>query len=123
ASWCTALQHFGTASLADVLGPAVDLAEGGFPMYAALHSAIVKVAERYRTDWPTSATIYLQDARPAPEGTLIRNPDWARTLKGAIDDSLRTNSGGREAAIPTAGDNLYHSTLAQTYDMFSCSNA
>ena len=30
ASWCTALQHFGTASLADVLGPAVDLAEGGF---------------------------------------------------------------------------------------------
>ena len=60
ASWCTALQHFGTASLADVLGPAVDLAEGGFPMYAALHNAIVKVAERYRTDWPTSAALYLQ---------------------------------------------------------------
>src|SRR5436305_144053 len=31
AAWCTALQHFGTRSLAEVLGPAVDLAEGGFP--------------------------------------------------------------------------------------------
>src|SRR3979411_2240212 len=36
ASWCTALQHFGTASLADVLGPAVELAEHGLPMYSAL---------------------------------------------------------------------------------------
>src|SRR5438270_11592264 len=33
AAWCTALQHFGTASLADVLGPAVDMAEHGFPVY------------------------------------------------------------------------------------------
>src|SRR5438874_2216170 len=107
ASWCTALQHFGTASLADVLGPAVDLAEGGFPMYAALNNAIVKVAERYRTDWPTSAALYLQDARPAPEGTLIRNPEWARTLKGAIDASLRAASDGRDAAIQAAVDYFY----------------
>src|SRR5687768_1763634 len=51
ASWCTALQRFGTAALADVLGPAVDLAEGGFPMYATMRTAIIKVAERYRVEW------------------------------------------------------------------------
>src|SRR5438105_7203454 len=44
ASWCTALQHFGTVSLADALGPAVDLADGGFPMYTALYNGIVQVA-------------------------------------------------------------------------------
>src|SRR5438067_3177189 len=123
ASWCTALLHFGTASLADVLGPAVDLAEGGFPMYAALHSAIVKVAERYRTDWPTSAALYLEDARPAPEGTLIRNPDWAHTLKGAIDASLRAASSGREAAIQAAIDYFYTGPVAQAAVEFSSRNA
>src|SRR5436190_5053206 len=40
ASWCTALLRFGTASLTDVLGPAVALAESGFPVYQALHDAI-----------------------------------------------------------------------------------
>src|SRR5215207_8119360 len=52
AAWCTALQRFGTASLADVLGPAVELAEGGFPMYTAMRNAILKLAERYRVEWP-----------------------------------------------------------------------
>src|ERR671937_147102 len=107
ASWCTALQHFGTASLADVLGPAVDLAEGGFPMYTALHNAIARVAERFRQQCPTSAAIYLQDGRPAAEGTLIRNPEWARTLKGAIDASVRAGSDGREAGIQAAVDYFY----------------
>src|SRR4030081_3598725 len=32
-SWCTALLEFGTASLADVLGPSVELAANGDPVY------------------------------------------------------------------------------------------
>src|SRR6202163_2723193 len=50
ASWCTALQHFGTASLAEVLGPAVELAESGFPMYAALRNGVARVADRFLTE-------------------------------------------------------------------------
>src|SRR5207248_10071579 len=63
ASWCTALQHFGTASLADVLGPAVEMAEGGFPSYRALGDGVAKVADRYQHEWPTSAAIYLPHGR------------------------------------------------------------
>src|SRR5436190_7456890 len=59
ASWCTALQHFGTASLADVLGPTVEMAEAGFPVYAAMRNAIAKGAARYTSEWPTSAEVYL----------------------------------------------------------------
>src|SRR5205807_10366406 len=84
AAWCTALQHFGTASLADVLGPAVELAENGFAMYAALRNGIARVAERYQNEWPTSAAVYLPNGQLLDEGELIRNPDWARTLEGAI---------------------------------------
>src|SRR5688500_14250847 len=37
-SWCAALERFGTATIEDVLGPSVELAESGFPLYATLRS-------------------------------------------------------------------------------------
>jgi gamma-glutamyltranspeptidase/glutathione hydrolase len=117
------LQHFGTASLADVLGPAVDLAERGFPMYRTLRNSIFKYAERYLAEWPTSAAIYLKDGMPISDGELIRNPDWARTMKGAIDASLRQTSQGREAAIQAAIDYFYSGPVAKRAVEFSTQNA
>ncbi|HYW86852.1 MAG TPA: gamma-glutamyltransferase, partial [Chloroflexota bacterium] len=121
AGWCTALRRFGTLSLKDVLGPAVELAEGGWPMYAALRNGILKVAERYRTEWPTSAAIYLRDGQVAENGELIKNPDWARSLKGAIDASLRETS--REASIQAAIDYFYAGPIAQQAVQFATDNA
>src|SRR5712691_11658995 len=63
-AWCTALRAFGTKSLAEVLGPAVDLAEGGFPSYTGLGNGIARRADRFANEWPTSAAIYLQAGRP-----------------------------------------------------------
>ncbi len=123
ASWCTALLNYGTASLADVLGPAVELAEGGFPMYTALRNGITPVAERYLQEWPTSAAVYLPNGRLAAEGELIRNPDWARSLKGAIDASLREAQFGRQASIQAAIDYFYAGPLAKQAVDFSSRNA
>ena len=123
ASWCTALLNFGTMSLADVLGPAVELAENGYPVYPALRSAIARVAERYQREWPTSAAIYLPNGRLPEEGELLRNPDWARTLKGAIDASLRETKFGRQAAIKAAIDHFYVGPVAKQAVEFSTRNA
>ncbi|HEX8967217.1 MAG TPA: gamma-glutamyltransferase family protein [Chloroflexota bacterium] len=123
AAWCTALEHFGTASLADVLGPAVDLAEGGFPVYTALRNGIFNVARRFATEWPTSGAIYLREGGPPLEGTLLRNPDWARTLKGAIDASLRATGEGREAAIRAAIQHFYTGPVAHAAVDFSTREA
>jgi gamma-glutamyltranspeptidase/glutathione hydrolase len=123
ASWCTALLHFGTASLADTLGPAVEMAEGGFPMYTALRNGIAKVAERYRAEWPTSAAAYLRNGQLYEDGQLIKNPDWARSLKGAIDASLREAGRGREAAIRAAIDYFYRGPIAEQAVDFSTNNA
>jgi gamma-glutamyltranspeptidase / glutathione hydrolase len=123
ASWCTALQDFGTLSLAEVLGPAVDLAEGGFPIYSALRNGVLKVIERFKTEWPTSAALYLQNGQMPPDGTLHRNPEWARSLKGAIDASLRANSSGRDASIRAAIDYFYTGPIAQKAVQFSSNNA
>src|SRR5947209_7891387 len=119
ASWCTALLNFGTASLADVLGPSVDLAENGYPVYSALRNAVARVAERYQREWPTSAAIYLPNGRLPAEGDLLRNPDWARTMKGAIDASLRAAQFGREASIQAAIDYFYAGPVAQQAVEFS----
>jgi gamma-glutamyltranspeptidase / glutathione hydrolase len=111
ASWCTALRHFGTASLKDVLGPAVELAEGGFPVYTALRNNVIKVRERFAAEWPTSGAIYLRNGAPPEDGTLIKNPDWGRSLKGAIDASLKQSD--REAGIQAAIDYFYTGPVAQ----------
>src|SRR5438105_2075635 len=123
ASWCTALLHFGTASLSDVVGPAIELAEGGFPSYRALGDGVAKVADRYSAEWPTSAAIYLQNGRPPVDGTLLKNPDWARTLKGAIDASLKHASSGRERSIQAAIEYFYTGPIAQKAVDFSKNNA
>ena len=117
-SWCTALLQFGTASLSDVLGPAIELAEGGFPMYAALRNGILKVAERFKVEWPTSAAIYLP---LAADGALIRNPDWARTMKGVLDAGLRESD--REAAIQASLDYFYRGPVAEQAVAFASSQA
>src|SRR5262249_13329604 len=120
AAWCTALQHFGTKSLADVLGPAVELAEGGFPIYTAMRNGVVKVQGRFQQEWPTSASIYLDGRGDAQaEGTLTRNADWAHTLKGAIDASLRASSLGRDAELRAAIDYFYTGPVAQKAVEFS----
>ncbi len=123
AAWCTALQHFGTASLADVLGPAVEMAESGFPMYSALRNGVARVADRFLTEWPSSAAVYLPGGRLPEEGELVRNPDWARTLKGAIDASLRAAGSGRQAAIQAAIDYFYTGPVAEQAVRFSSANA
>jgi gamma-glutamyltranspeptidase/glutathione hydrolase len=124
ASWCTALQQFGTLPLADVLGPAVDLAEGGFPVYSALRNGVLKVLDRFKQEWPTSADIYLgSNGQPPADGALIRNPDWARTLKGAIDASLQAASHGRDASIRAAIDYFYSGPVARTAAEFAANNA
>lgn len=122
-SWCAALQQFGTASLADVLGPAVDVAESGFPIYGALREAIAANADRFRAEWPTSAAVYLPDGRLPEEGTIFRNPAWAQTMKGALDAAQREQGRGREAAIQAAVDYFYTGPVAAQAVAFSGSHA
>src|SRR5919201_736364 len=52
-SWAFALQRFGTLTLKNVLEPAIDYTESGFPVYPGLNRAISGLARRFRDDWPS----------------------------------------------------------------------
>jgi len=78
--WVTLLEKYGTMKLADVLDPAIECAENGFP-----------VMEKTAEDWnaevtrlkqnPAAATNYLIEGRAPRPGEMFRNPNLARTLR------------------------------------------
>jgi gamma-glutamyltranspeptidase/glutathione hydrolase len=122
-SWCAALLRFGTATLPDVLAPAVELAEEGFPLDAALRARIAGLAGRFREEWPSSAAIYLPGGAVPDEGAPLRNPDWARTMRGMLDAAVREAGRGREAAIHAALDYFYKGPVAERAVAFTSERA
>ena len=112
-TWAFALMHFGTLTLKDVLEPAIDYTSSGFPVYAGLHNAVARSAKRFREEWPGSAALYLADNRVPAVGDVFRNPDWAATLKKAVEVEAREQKRGREGAIQAAIDWWYKGEVAE----------
>ncbi len=113
-SWAFALMRFGTRTLKDVMGPAIDYAESGFPVYPGLHNAVAGLAKRFREEWPSSAAVYLPNDRPPAVGDVFKNPDFAATLKKAVEVETREAKRGREGAIQVVIDWWYKGEIAST---------
>ncbi len=73
-------QRHGRLPWADLIQPAIDRAEQGFPVSPRLAAAIAEARELDR--FPEARALYF-DASGAPlaEGATLRNPDLARTLR------------------------------------------
>lgn len=64
--------------------PAIRLAEQGFPLSPRLHTLLAD--ERFLRDDPVArAYFYQADGSPRPVGTLLKNPDYAATLRRIAD--------------------------------------
>ncbi len=118
-AYATALQRYGTMGMVEVLEPAIDLAESGFPVYPPLAEAIAARAQRFREEWPTTAAIYLPGGTVPRTGDLLRNPDWARTFKAVASAAIRARSRGREAEIQAALDYFYRGPVAERIAAFT----
>ncbi|RMH45709.1 MAG: gamma-glutamyltransferase [Alphaproteobacteria bacterium] len=67
---------------ADLLAPTIRMAEEGFPVSPRLAAAIAEAAEKGLTLFePTRSYFFNPDGTPKTEGTILRNPDLARTLR------------------------------------------
>ena len=76
-----ALEQYGTLDLATVIQPAIDLAEQGFDVPAALHLNLRSAQSRLSQN-PEANRIYLQvKGEPPAIGTRFKQPDLAATLK------------------------------------------
>ncbi|MFD2182567.1 gamma-glutamyltransferase [Rhodoplanes azumiensis] len=70
----------GKLSLAELIGPAVQLARDGIPVTGDLFETLT-LAERRLGQWPSSAKVFLPGGKAPAEGSLLRQPDLAETLE------------------------------------------
>jgi gamma-glutamyltranspeptidase/glutathione hydrolase len=109
-SWLTALARHGRLTLADVLAPAIDLAENGFPVNARLAAAIEAAAPLLR-QWPSSAAVFLPGGRPPVTGEILVQKELASTFRRLVEVERAHASEGRAEAILAARDDLYRGAL------------
>ncbi len=113
----TMLAEYGTMSLAQVLAPAIEMADG-FPADEWLSIVI----ERYKDElkkWPDSRRImlpHLGEAHEGPaQGEMFRQPDLAATLRKLVDTERQALKAGksRKEAIYAAYDRFYKGDIAK----------
>jgi gamma-glutamyltranspeptidase/glutathione hydrolase len=109
------LADYGTLSLAEVLEPAIQLADG-FPIEAQLANYIGRQRARLM-QWPDSRRVMLPnpgDAQPEP-GQVFRQPDLARTLRKLVEAEKNALAAGRDrkAAIMAAHERFYRGDIAR----------
>ncbi|HEX5581430.1 MAG TPA: gamma-glutamyltransferase [Gemmatimonadaceae bacterium] len=87
AGMATALERYGTMSLAQVLAPAIRLAEQGFVVDSALHRSVrgdSALIARF-----AGAAVFLPGGTPPPVGSRLVQPALARTLKTIASEGAR----------------------------------
>jgi gamma-glutamyltranspeptidase/glutathione hydrolase len=107
-----ALAKYGTKSLAEVLQPAIELADG-FPMYEFLHNYLRSeraASEQYA--W-TKSTYYANGITPV--GQMFRQPNLAATLRAlaTAEKEALARGAGREQAIEAGRDVFYKGPIAR----------
>ena len=114
----TMLAEFGTLSLAEVLEPAIQMADG-YAIEAGAVRGIRSQIDRI-SEWPYSRAVYLthpDDAEnPAPrEGEIFRQPDLKRTLEKLVEAERDALAQGRsrKEAVYAAYDRFYKGDIAE----------
>jgi len=111
------LAEFGSMSLKQVLGPAMQMAEG-YPIETQAANTI----EHYKDQimqWPYSRAVFLTHPgrdREAPDaGEIFRQPDLLHTLQQLVEAEQLTLDQGkdRKAAIHAAYDRFYKGDIAR----------
>ncbi|HEV8104473.1 MAG TPA: gamma-glutamyltransferase family protein [Gaiellaceae bacterium] len=113
--WLAILRDYGTLRLRDVLEYAIGYAEHGFPVLPQVAGAIRSVEQLFRSEWTTSAEVYL----PVPEpGALARNRALAATYRRVVTEAeVRTTD--RDEQIEAAHENWYRGFVAEAMTGFS----
>jgi len=114
------LAEYGKLSLAEVLAPAIEMADG-YPIEAQAADTIEKFKDELRK-WPESKRTFLvhdgQGRRAAPvAGEIFRQPDLAATLRKLVETEKQALKAGknRKQAIMAAYDRFYKGDIAREF--------
>ena len=119
-AWYILLDRWGTMNFEQVLHPAIDLAENGFPLSERGASYIAESKKILK--YPTTVKIYLPYGHAPKAGEILKNPDLARTLKKLVEAEKSSQSKGRHEALKAVRDRFYKGDIAHDLAAFSEAN-
>jgi gamma-glutamyltranspeptidase/glutathione hydrolase len=83
--WLAALDAYGAKSRGDVFGPAIEYAEGGFPVSYFAHGVFSSAAQLLNR-CPHASAAYLSNGNAPAPGEVLRQPDLARTFRAIVEE-------------------------------------
>ena len=112
-AWLTALKLYGTMTFEQVVTPALELAEQGFPIPASLHRALADIWDRRAVaQWPSTLEVFFPHGNAPATGDLLVQRDLARTFHRLIQVERDNVSMGREEALQATRDFFYRGEIA-----------
>ena len=121
-TWAVALARWGTMSFAQVLQPAIELAENGFVLYPTLQARLAQYADSLGELYPTTGEVYWPFGRAPESSDVIRNQDWANVLKTMVRAEKDAQHKGRTKGIEAARDSFYKGEIAERIAKFISEN-
>ena len=119
-AWYILLDRWGTMSFEQVLQPAIDLAENGFPLSEGRARMIAGTQKILK--YPSTIKIYKPNGEAPKAGEVFKNPDLARTLKKLVEAERANEAKGRHEALKAARDRFYKGDIAREMAAFSEAN-
>ena len=110
----TALDQFGTKTLAEVMEPAIQLADG-FPI-DELRVQYIKTRSPIFSQWPDAKRVFLPGGQVPKVGDIFVQADLARTLREIVRAERLASKGmrnNRHAGLMAARDYFYRGPIAR----------
>jgi gamma-glutamyltranspeptidase/glutathione hydrolase len=106
-----ALDQFGTKTLAEVLQPAIELADG-HPI-DELRVQYIRTRASIFAQWPDAKRVFMPGGQAPKVGDIFAQPDLARTLRELVEAEKRASGRGRSAALAAARDHFYKGPIGK----------
>ncbi len=111
-----ALEKYGTMNFAEVIQPALELAEG-FPLDSRLAQRIARHWQTFEK-WPSTEKVYMPGGRLPREGEIFVQADLARTFRSMVEAERQNSSRGRVGAIEAVREYFYRGPIARRISEF-----
>jgi gamma-glutamyltranspeptidase / glutathione hydrolase len=119
-TWFTLLDRWGTKTFAEVLQPAIEVAEQGFVLPPALARSIATTRKLQK--YPSTMKLYWPGGKAPQAGDVFRNPDAGRLLRRLVEAEKAASGKGRHAQLLAARDRFYKGDIAKEMAAFSEQN-
>ena len=113
-----ALREYGTRSFNETIEPAIEFADGS--AIDEMRAGTIDRCRPFFELWPTSKAHFLPNGQVPYPGTIFRQPDLARTLRGMAEAERKALAAGgnRNAGIDAVRDYFYRGEIARKIGAF-----